>query len=115
MSSQIPKQAFFEKLAAMVKAPGGEEARAVSTLKAKIYSALVRRQTASGPLLSLTETKAGGRGLCFFEDSVRALPLGKKTKSLNLCSVCHARILAERFEKPPIYWPNCPYVGFKKS
>jgi hypothetical protein len=24
-------------------------------------------------------------------------------------------MLGEKLEHPPIYWPNCPYVRFKKS
>jgi hypothetical protein len=27
--------------------------------------------------------------------------------------VCHARVLAERLEHAPIYWPHCPYVRFQ--
>ena len=88
---------------------------APSYLKAHIYSALVRRQQESGPLLSLAETKLAARGLCVFEKLVQILPLGEKAKSFNCCGVCHARVLAEKMENAPIYWDNCPYVGFQKA
>ena len=82
-------------------------------LKSRIYSALVARQAASGPLLSLPAVKADGRGLCVFEELVRIAPLGEKMKSFNCCRVCHARVVAERIDSAPIYWSQCPYVGFQ--
>ena len=88
---------------------------APSYLKANIYSALVRRQQESGPLLSLSETKVAGRSLCAFEKLFQILPVGEKAKSFNCCSVCHARVLAEKMKNAPIYWGNCPYVGFQKA
>jgi len=86
-----------------------------SSLKARLYSALVREQQASGPLASLDETVAAGRGLCVFEKFVQIAPVGEKAKSPFFCHVCHARVLAESFDNPPIFWPHCPYVDFKKS
>src|SRR5260370_6373484 len=68
----------------------------------------------SSDLASLTQTRAAGYGLCFFEDLVRIAPTWEQVKSLNICRVCHARVLAEHLEKAPIYWPNCPYVNFHK-
>jgi hypothetical protein len=103
-----PEDLFFETLAEIDK-----EATAVpapSRLKAKIYSALVRRQSQSGPLASLSATKASGRGLCIFEELVEVSPVPEQAKCVNYCSVCHARILAERIEHAPIYWSHCPYV-----
>ena len=88
---------------------------APSRLKAKVYSALVRRQAQSGSLLSLSESTASGRTLCVFEQLVQISPVGEKAKSLNFCRVCHARIMAEHFNNAPIYWSGCPYVAFKKS
>ena len=92
-----------------------ETQAAPSRLKSRIYSALVRRQAESGPLLGLAETKSAGHGLCVFEECVRIAPVGEAAKRLNPCRVCHARVLAEHMENPPIYWPNCPYVNFKKT
>jgi len=46
---------------------------------------------------------------------VQVAPVGERAKSLNLCRVCHARVLAEHMENAPIYWNGCPYVEFKKS
>jgi len=50
-----------------------------------------------------------------FEQLVQISPVGKTAQSVFYCNVCHARVLAERFENPPIYWSHCPYVDFKKS
>ena len=87
--------------------------RAPSRLKSKLYSALVVEQAASGPLRSLPATRAAGRPLCVFENVLRAVP-DERVTSMNPCRVCHARLLAERFESPPIYWPHCPYVEFQR-
>lgn len=65
--------------------------------------------------MSLTQTQARGQRLCVFEQLVRIAPVGETAKSLNICRVCHARVLAERFEEPLIYWPGCPYVALKSS
>jgi hypothetical protein len=89
------------------------DAKAPSRLKSKIYSALMRQQAAGGPLLTLAESEAAGRGLCVFEALTNACPTGEAVKRLNLCEVCHARVLAERVERAPIFWHNCPYVGFQ--
>lgn len=87
--------------------------RAPSSLKARLYSAMVREQLTSGSLASLNQTVAAGYGICVFERLVQISPVGEKVKSPFFCQVCHARILAEHFDNPPIFWPNCPYVEFK--
>lgn len=92
-----------------------EPTRAPSRLKAKLYSALMLQEAENGPLMSLSEIHACGEPLCVFEQLVRIAPMGETTKSLNICRLCHARVLAERFEDPPIYWPGCPYVALKNS
>ena len=92
-----------------------ESQQAPSSLKAKVYSALLRRQEESGPLASLTESAVCGHELCIFEQIVRISPIGEKAKALNICRVCHARLLAENMNNAPIYWNGCPYVQFKKS
>ena len=84
-----------------------------SSLKARLYSALIREQQASGPLASLNQTVAAGRNVCVFEKLVQIAPVGEKAKSPFFCQVCHARILAESFDNPPIFWAYCPYVEFK--
>ncbi len=97
-----------------VLADGGiEEKRAPSRLKSRIYSALVAEQAESGPLRSLPQTRAEGRGLCVFELLVSIAPVGEAMKSRNPCRVCHARVLGERVEGAPIFWANCPYVRFQ--
>lgn len=112
MSEQALEENFFEKIS------GGDgepiSTSAPSRLKSRIYSALVQRQRQSSPLLSITETKAGNRRLCVFENLVEISPVGEKMKSLNFCRVCHARVLAEAVENAPIYWRHCPYVSFQK-
>ena len=89
------------------------ETPAPSRLKSRIYSALMRRHGASGPLLALPDTRAAGYGLCVFEWLTNVCPTGDRVKQLNLCSMCHARVLAERLEEAPIFWHNCPYVDFQ--
>lgn len=89
--------------------------RAPSRLKSKTYSALIRRQEQSGPLLNIVETARAGHGLCVFESLWSHMPLGTSAKCFNCCSICHARLLGENVEPAPIYWGNCPYVAFKKS
>ncbi len=89
--------------------------RAPSRLKAKVYSALLQRQARTGPLMSLSQSRTGGRKLCIFEELVRIAPLGESAKSRNICHVCHARLLAEHIENAPIFWGGCPYVELKKS
>jgi hypothetical protein len=89
--------------------------RAPSSLKARLYSALVREQQQSGSLASLDATAAAGYGICVFEKLVQISPIGEKAKSPFFCQLCHARVLAEAFDNPPIYWAHCPYVRFKES
>jgi len=114
VSSSNRDERFFADLAFTGDEPGAREPRAPSRLKSRIYSTLVRRQTQTEPLLSLTETKTAGRALCVFENLLQIMPFGESAKSFNACSVCHARVLAEHMEKAPIFWPHCPYVGFQK-
>lgn len=87
--------------------------RAPTRLKAKIYSALVKRLSDTGPILSLAAIKSAGQGLCVFEYAIAVLPVGGEVKAMNPCRVCHARVLAERVEDAPIFWPNCPYSEFQ--
>jgi hypothetical protein len=90
-----------------------EDFKASSRLKSRIYSALVARQSQDGPLLSLCATKESGRDLCVFEELVRIAPLAESLKSRNFCLVCHARVLGERIENAPVFWPGCPYAQFQ--
>lgn len=99
---------FFERLAATADFRFGPGAP--SRLKSKIYTALLRRQAETGPLMSLSETSGG---LCVFEKLVEIFPVNESAKSLNVCTVCHARLIAERVEGAPLYWKHCPYAGFQ--
>ena len=83
------------------------------SLKARLYTALIREQQTTGPLEPLFETRRSGRGLCVFEQLVTIAPVGANAQPVFYCSVCHARVLAERFDNPPIWWPHCPYAHFK--
>jgi hypothetical protein len=100
---------FFDRIP---KTPS--KLRAPSKLKARIYTSLVRAQQQDAPLEPLTETKRSGHGLCVFERLVEIAPVGTPAKSMFQCTACHARVLAENMENPPIWWPHCPYAEFKK-
>ena len=115
MADQEQDERLFSELADRTTLSSRQAPAAPSRLKAKIYSALMLRESASKTLRSFPETKAEGGKLCVFEEVVRIAPVTTKMKSLNICRVCHARVLGEAMEKPPIYWANCPYVAFKKS
>src|SRR3989337_563087 len=97
---------WFERVAEAAGEPAG--ARAPARLKAKVYSAVLARMAASGPLEDLLRTKAAGGRLCVFENSLTVLPVGADIRSRNPCSICHARVLGERMEHAPIFWPGCP-------
>ena len=105
---------FFEDLASATDG-AGEGARASARLKARLYSALVAEQARTGPLLGLRETKARGHALCVFEALVAGVPAGVPLLPANPCRVCHARVLGERFDSPPTYWPHCPYVDLRRG
>jgi hypothetical protein len=111
--ANLPDEEFMDQIAGRVELAGGEPVPA--RLKAKVYSALMLRQAETGPLMSLPEAAAHGHQLCIFEELVRIAPLGEKAKSLNICRICHARVLAEHMENPPIFWSGCPYVELKNS
>jgi hypothetical protein len=115
MSDRSQGGDFLERVADKSALAESKSVPAPSRLKSRIYSALVQRQVESGPLLSVSETKAEGRRLCVFENLVEISPVGEKVKSLNFCRVCHARVLAEAIENAPIYWPHCPYVHFQTA
>lgn len=107
-----PDSRFFESLSAETESDDSLSVAASPRLRSKIYSALVHRMEQSGPLLDMTSTQASD-GLCVFEKLVEIAPLGEKVSAFNACSICHARVLAERLPNAPIYWNNCPYVGFQ--
>jgi hypothetical protein len=109
MNDERPGVELLERVAeaASFESP----AKAPARLKSRIYSSLVRRQRRLGPLRSLALSDSP---LCVFENLVATLPVGEAAKQRNPCSVCHARILAERLEHAPIYWSHCPYVEFQK-
>ena len=114
MADQEQDEKPFSQLAQRTGLDSTPAPRAPSRLKARIYSALMLRESASKTLRSIPETKAEGSKLCVFEELVRIAPVSAKMKSLNICRICHARVLGESMEKPPIFWANCPYVEFKK-
>jgi hypothetical protein len=113
MSKPITDDSFFESLARAAEPVDGPLAQTPSRLKAKVYSALLKQESGSGPLLSVSATEESGRALCVFEKAVEVLPVGEGIKSLNFCRICHARVAAEKLENAPIYWPHCPYSEFQ--
>ena len=110
----MDSERFFEKLAAETDALDLDTDRAPARLKSQIYSALLVRLAAPGPLLGLSATKDGGRPLCIFEAALSTVAVGQHTDSMNPCRVCHARILAEQLESAPTFWPHCPYAQFHR-
>jgi hypothetical protein len=88
--------------------------RAPSSLKARLYSALIRKQKESGPLASVHASVRAGHSICVFEKLVQIAPVDEKAKAPFFCEVCHARVVAEHFDDAPIFWAGCPYVGFKR-
>jgi hypothetical protein len=105
----------FDEFRALLSRPDETGEHTPSSLKARLYSAFVRKQQESGPLASLQQSATAGQALCVFEKLVQIAPVGETAKSPFFCEVCHARVLAEHFDNPPIYWPGCPYVAFKKT
>jgi hypothetical protein len=105
---------FFDKTFAGADPASGSSERAPARLKSRTLSRLALDQAESGPLLSIQETKAAGRGLCVFEELARIVPSTEAFKRRNYCRACHARKLAEMLDSAPIYWGNCPYSEFQK-
>jgi len=103
---------WFERLAAD-REPAAIPAPA--RLKSKVYSAVLSRLAESGPLEDLLRTKQAGGHLCVFENALTIVPIGADLRSRNPCRVCHARVLAERMEDAPIFWPGCPYAEFHRG
>jgi len=101
---------WFERLSEATGELTGE--RAPASLKSRIYSALVAGMAESGLLLDLVETRSSGGRLCVFETALTVLPLGTNVRSMNPCRICHARVVGERMENAPIFWPGCPYAEF---
>lgn len=107
--------AELDRQFAELLAPRSGEERAPSSLKARLYSALIHKQQQTGPLASLDASVEAGHGICVFEKLVQIAPVGEKAKTPFFCQVCHARVLAEHSDNPLIFWSHCPYVKFKAS
>ena len=103
---------WFERLS---EGTDAMQERAPARLKSKIYSALVARMAESGSLLDLADTKDAGSRLCVFEQALTLLPREVHARSTNPCRICHARVLGERMDKAPIFWPGCPYAEFHRG
>ena len=100
---------WFEQLAGLTQ---DAAERAPARLKSKVYSAVTSRMAAAQPLLDLAATKNAGGHLCVFEHALTLLPAATGIQSMNPCRVCHARVLGERMDHAPIFWPGCPYSEF---
>jgi hypothetical protein len=103
---------WFERLADAEQLGDVAQEVAPARLKSKIYSALVSRMAESGALRDLAETKQAGGHLCVFENALTIVPVGDDVRSMNPCRICHARLLGERLEHAPIFWPGCPYSEY---
>ena len=99
----------------LLKSPEDRADKAPASLKARLYTTFVREQRKTGRLASLDATVAAGYDICIFEKLVQISPMGEGAKSPFFCNTCHARMLAEMFDKPPIFWPHCPYSEFKNN
>lgn len=106
---------WFEQLATLTLADAAAQERAPAKIKARVYSAVIERLTASSPLLSLSATKSAGHRLCVFEHALAGLPASERLQQSNPCRICHARVLGERMEHAPIFWPGCPYAAFHRE
>ena len=104
---------WFQQLADMTLFASKD--RAPAHLKSKVYSSIVTNLAQSGPLLDLREVKDAGGHLCVFEHAVAVLPVEAGVGSRNPCRICHARVLGERLEHAPIFWPGCPYSEFRNG
>jgi len=100
---------WFERVA---EASGATAERAPARLTAKVYSAVVARLAERGPLVDLRDSEQAGGHLCVFEQMLTLLPKATGIGAMNPCRVCHARVLGERMEHAPIFWPGCPYSEF---
>ena len=102
----------YGEVQAILQAADAEEPSHISSrLRSRIFSRLIQLEQEQGPLRVLSESRAAGEKLCVFEAAVAALP-GNDLQARNPCAVCHARIVAERVEQAPIFWPGCPYARF---
>jgi hypothetical protein len=110
----VADERSFERLARVTQ-PDPADSRAPARLKSRVYSALVATMADEGPLMSLAENREHGCRLCVFEHAVAVLPISADLKCRNPCRVCHARILGERLDDAPIFWPGCPYSEFHKG
>ena len=106
----MAEEIWFQRLADMTRFTS--EDRAPAHLKSKVYSSIVTNMAQSGPLLDLRNVKDAGGHLCVFEHALTMLPVGAGVGSRNPCRICHARVLGERLEHAPIFWPGCPYSEF---
>jgi hypothetical protein len=105
----------LDRQLAQLFAPRSGDEQAPSSLKARLYSALIHEQQQTGPLASLNASVEAGHGICVFEKLVQIAPVGEQAKTPFFCQVCHARVVAEHSDNPLIFWAHCPYVKFKAS
>ena len=110
----MDSEQFVSKLANSTE-PVADDDRASARLRSRIYSRLLAEQAATGRLLGLAKTRESGRALCVFEAAIALSPLPETVQAMNPCYVCHARHLAERLERAPIFWAHCPYSEYQRG
>lgn len=101
----------LQKLLQAAQEKAEAPARVSSRLQSRVFSKLIEAEQEQGPLRILSASRAAGHELCVFESTVALLP-SDDLQARNPCAVCHARILGERVERAPIYWPGCAYARF---
>ena len=99
------------KVLRAAESEAADEPHVSSRLRSRIFSRLIEMEQEQGPLRTLSASREAGEALCIFEAAVAALP-SDELQSRNPCAVCHARLLGERVERAPVYWPGCAYAKF---
>lgn len=82
----------LDRQSAQLFALRSAEERAPSSLKARLYSALIHEQQQTGPLASLDASVEAGHEICVFEKLVQIAAVGEQLQSPFFCQVCHARV-----------------------
>ena len=103
MGGQVKQENWMNQIAELCDE---EESLAPSCLKSKLYSRLIEAQQLDGPLLSLKETEANGRGLCVFEKLIEILPAEKNMQSFQgeRCQIdCAVLSFQEGADEPQVH------------
>ena len=106
-----PRQIDLGQVLRAAETQAADGTRISSRLQSRLFSRLIELEQRQGPLRTLSASREAGEKLCIFEAAVAALP-SDDLQARNPCAVCHARLLGEKVERAPIYWPGCAYAKF---